>query len=122
MNLNHHCPECEIDFTYPRCPTCGWTPPDPNPTYEIEFGDVRILVDSRTAIVLREIMAEVIRAREKWPAWPYDKIHAGAIVAEEAGELIQAVVQERYQPEKEADPYMEAIQTAAMCIRFLTGE
>ena len=96
---------------------CGHQPTEPLDLHKIDD-----LVDAPDALVIKRIMSEVARAREKWPAWPYDNIHAAAIVGEEAGELIQAVVQEKYQPEKQADPYVEAVQTAAMCIRFLTGE
>ena len=35
------------------------------------------------------IEEELIRARDKFPKWPVDPIHAAAIVSEEAGELVQ---------------------------------
>jgi len=69
----------------------------------------------------REIELELNRAIEKFPTWPDDPIHAAAIVAEECGELQQAVLQNMYEPHKTdlPSPEDEAIQTAAMAIRFL---
>lgn len=64
------------------------------------------------------IIKELVRAREKFPWWPTDPIHAAAIVAEEAGELIQACLQMVYEPDKPHKIEKEAIQTAAMALRF----
>jgi hypothetical protein len=68
-----------------------------------------------------EILAEVLRASEKSPAWPSDPIHAAAIVGEEAGKLTMATLKACYEPRKYSpdDVRAEAIQTAAMCLRFL---
>lgn len=69
------------------------------------------------------IKAELQSANEKYPDWPSDPLHAVAIVGEEFGELNRAVLQVVYEPEKQSFSYAEskneAIQTAAMAIRFL---
>ena len=64
---------------------------------------------------------EVQRATKKFPSWPTDPIHALAVVGEEFGELTKAVVQQTYEPHKNAPDELrkEAIQCAAMAIRFV---
>ena len=69
--------------------------------------------------IFSQVAAEVLRAEELWPEWPTDAIHAAAIVAEESGELVQAALQHRYEGKSRKAMRTEAIQTAAMCIRFL---
>lgn len=39
--------------------------------------------------IIAMVMAEINRAEELHPYWPWDEIHGGAIVAEETGELVQ---------------------------------
>lgn len=73
-----------------------------------------------------EITLEIIRALGKFPTWPTDPIHAAAIVAEESGELQKAVLEACYEPDKKGPMNYthvraEAVQTAAMAIRFLLG-
>ena len=67
----------------------------------------------------KAIQKELARAKVKFPWWPVDPIHAAAIVNEEAGELTQAALQFTY----EKGPYIamldEAVQVAAMAIRFI---
>jgi hypothetical protein len=70
---------------------------------------------------LREIGAELDRARQLHPEWPTDQIHAAAIVCEESGELIRAAVNNGYGNGDEAQMRREAIHTAATAIRFLVG-
>jgi len=65
------------------------------------------------------ILAEVDRAEAKHPNWPADFIHGAAIVGEESGELIRAALQHKYEKGNPHDMIMEAIHTAATCIRFL---
>lgn len=62
---------------------------------------------------------EMDRAKQKFPWWPEDLIHAAAIVAEEAGELMKATLQNRYENGSIEKMKKEAIQTATMAIRFL---
>jgi NTP pyrophosphatase (non-canonical NTP hydrolase) len=69
------------------------------------------------------ILAELERAEKIHPVWPTDIIHAGAVVAEEAGELLQACNNYESNPHKPNVHFInmeeEAIQTGAMAIRFL---
>ena len=73
--------------------------------------------------ILDDIQKELTLACEKFPGWPTDPIHAAAIIAEESEELIQATLELTYEPEKCTWEHMrsEAIQTAAMAIRFIAG-
>jgi NTP pyrophosphatase (non-canonical NTP hydrolase) len=65
------------------------------------------------------VLEELEIAKYKFPEWPTDPVHQAAIVAEESGELVRAVLQTTYEPHKDANPIKEAVQTAAMAIRFL---
>lgn len=71
--------------------------------------------------VLLEIAKELDRAVEKFPEFPTDPLHALAVLGEEYGELNKAVLQYTYEPKKTSKEEIksEAIQTAAMAIRFL---
>jgi len=72
-----------------------------------------------------EIYVEIFRAEKKHGPFPADLIHGAAIVAEEAGELVQASISAIYAGrQSQRDRWcqrtrLEAIQTAAMAIRFL---
>lgn len=68
-----------------------------------------------------EIYAEITRALAKFPTWPTDPLHALAVLGEEYGELTKAVLQATYEPHKNkpGDVRDEAVQTAAMAIRFV---
>lgn len=67
------------------------------------------------------VMAEVERATRKFPTWPTDPLHAVAVLGEEFGELTKAVLQSVYEPHKvkPGEVRTEAVQTAAMALRFL---
>lgn len=71
--------------------------------------------------VVGDVMAEINRAVTKFPTWPTDPLHALGVVGEEFGELGKAVLQQVYEPHKNhpGDVRKEAVQTAAMAIRFL---
>ncbi len=76
--------------------------------------------------IINEILAELDRARAKFPTWPEDPIHAAGVIVEESGELMRATLQACYEKKKHdpsfaqiAEVRLEAIQTAAMAIRFL---
>jgi NTP pyrophosphatase (non-canonical NTP hydrolase) len=71
--------------------------------------------------IVNEVLHEVARATTKFPTWPSDPLHAAAIVQEECGELVKATLHACYEPHKStvADVREEAIQTAAMVLRFL---
>ena len=68
-----------------------------------------------------EVDAELLRALGKFPLWPTDPLHAAQIINEEVGELNSAILQCVYEPDKSTpeDVRAEAIQVAAMSIRFL---
>jgi hypothetical protein len=70
-----------------------------------------------------EAVGEVMRATQKFPTWPTDPIHALAVLQEEVGELTKEVVQLTYEPHKSSleAVRVEAIQTAAMALRFLVS-
>jgi len=70
-------------------------------------------------LIVESILNEVARAEAKFPAWPTDMIHASAIVNEEAGELTKAALQWTYEGGDIIEAQKEAVQTAAMCLRFL---
>lgn len=71
--------------------------------------------------ILDAVCKEVEAATEKFPTWPTDPLHAVAVLGEEYGELQKAVLQFVYEPQKSSREHIEeeAIQTAAMAIRFL---
>lgn len=78
-------------------------------------------MDKAQSAGFNEVMAEVMRATEKFPTWPTDPLHALAVLGEEYGELNKAVLQAVYEPHKSTpdDVREEAIQCAAMAVRFL---
>lgn len=80
--------------------------------YAREAGEVR---------GLSSVLAELERATRKFPTWPTDPLHAVAVVGEESGELVKAVLQAVYEPHKSTtgEVRIEAIQTAAMALRFI---
>ncbi|MDE2596309.1 MAG: hypothetical protein KGL44_05445 [Sphingomonadales bacterium] len=84
-----------------------------------EGRDEAIIVNSPLGITLEE----VDRAVAKFPLWPTDPLHANGVLGEEFGELSKAVLQAVYEPHKsgKAQVRMEAIQTAAMALRFIAS-
>lgn len=72
--------------------------------------------------VLQVVLDEVNRATKLFPSWPTDPLHALIIVGEELGETVRETLQVAYEPEKTSRRETvreEAIQLAAMSIRFL---
>lgn len=69
--------------------------------------------------VVLEIFAELQAAREKFPQWPDDLIHGAGVIVEEAGECMQACLQATYENQPADKARKEAIQTAAMAVRFV---
>ena len=65
------------------------------------------------------IEAELVRAKQKFPTWPADKIHAVGIMVEEAGEAMRAALQLEYENGSQDALYDELVQTGAMVIRCL---
>ncbi len=73
----------------------------------------------RRTEAINSMYDELAKAEAKFPEWPRDPIHAAAIVSEEAGELTQAALQTAYEDGDPEKMKKEAIQTAAMALRFL---
>ena len=73
--------------------------------------------------IMLEIAEELERAIAKFPAWPTDPVHAAAVVAEECGELVKAVLEAVYEPSKRSkrNIRVEALQAAAMCVRMIAS-
>lgn len=69
--------------------------------------------------LMSEIFIELAYAEKKFPRWPESVVEQAAIVCEESGELIRAALQLKYEGGNVDDCRKEAIQTAAMAIRFL---
>jgi len=65
------------------------------------------------------VFEELRRAERKFPGFPTDPVHAAAILAEEVGELQQACLQWTYECGTFEDVTKEAVQSAAMALRFL---
>lgn len=65
------------------------------------------------------IIDQLRKAEQKHPFWPTDPIHAAAILAEEAGELVQATIDFVYSGKDIQEAAFEAAQCGAMAIRFL---
>ena len=75
---------------------------------------------TKNAATLKKICDEVQRAKNLYPEWPTDPLHALAILGEEFGELTKEILQATYERDKADWSRLEteAIQTAAMGIRF----
>ena len=69
--------------------------------------------------IWREIVKELDRAELLYPSYPTDPVHAVAILAEEAGEVVKAVNDAVTKGKPTEDCRKEAIQAAAMAFRFL---
>lgn len=71
--------------------------------------------------IISKVTTEIDHAFRKFPTWPNDPPHALAVLGEEYGELNKAVLQATYEPEKSNPDNVreQAIQTAAMALRFL---
>lgn len=68
--------------------------------------------------VVSDIFDELRRAEKMHPGWPKNLFEAAAIIGEEFGELQQAMLRKKHEGGSIDDVYNEAIQTAAMGIRF----
>ena len=68
---------------------------------------------------IKVILDELKSAKEKWPKWVDDPVHAAGILNEEAGELMQASLDFCYSNGNIEQMQKEAAQVGAMAIRFL---
>ena len=75
------------------------------------------------ASMIGGVWSELERAIAKFPTWPTDPLHALAVLGEEFGELTKDVLQMTYEPGKTnaENVRKEAIQTAAMALRFVAS-
>jgi len=92
------------------------------PDYSIDKQPCHCMaVDENIYNVLDAIFLELSRAENLHPFWPTDKVHAAAIVTEEAGELLQAANSYEETADKDYLNNMrkEAVQVGAMALRFL---
>lgn len=80
-----------------------------------------LAAERKRAAQFSDVAAELERAVRKFPTWPTDPLHAFAVLGEEFGELQKAILQHTYEPHKSTadDVRTEAIQAAAMAMRFL---
>jgi hypothetical protein len=85
------------------------------------FGRLVAVAAHRASCPVQQVFDEVDRATQKFPTWPDHALHAVSILGEEFGELTRACLQMVYEPHKvtDEDVRTEAIQTAAMAIRFV---
>ena len=67
------------------------------------------------------VCAEIDRATVTWKGWPSDPVHAAGVVAEEGGELLKAAMDYTYTWGDKDHMLTEAVQTAAMAIRFVVA-
>lgn len=65
------------------------------------------------------MLKELERAKAKHPVWPTDIVHQVAIMVEEAGEALRAVLNSAYEGGNIEEVRREVIQTGAMAIRVL---
>lgn len=78
-----------------------------------------------TAPITVAALAELARAKTKFPEWPKDPIHAYAVVQEEVGEGIRSALHAMYEygdqgrPVALAELRTECIQSIAMLYRFV---
>jgi hypothetical protein len=69
--------------------------------------------------IYSELNKELDRAEKIHPDWPNDIVYQVAIVSEESGELLKAVLDFKSNKAPSDDIIKEAIQTGAMILRFL---
>ena len=87
----------------------------------------RLKNEKELIAITKEIENELVSACEAFLWWPEDPCRAAAIVNEESGELVRETLQACYETDGEdIDRKLEAvkkeaIQTAAMAMRFLLG-
>lgn len=70
----------------------------------------------------RKLTEELERAEKQHPEWPKDLVYQAAIVQEESGEFLKAVMDYKSGKGPADDIIKEAIQTGAMILRFLKNE
>ena len=69
--------------------------------------------------ILLAIKCELEKCKTKHPEFPLDVIERIAIMAEEAGEAVQAANNIKWENGNKDDLKLELLQTAAVCVRIL---
>jgi hypothetical protein len=120
-------PSAPVAWRYRRKDGHGpWYFRDERPDLQTKYWQIEPLFSSAPTAAqpegaLSAVLSEVEKAVRKFPTWPTDPLHAVSVLGEEYGELVKAVLQLTYEPHKTSadEVRMEAIQTAAMALRFL---
>ena len=82
-------------------------------TYDSDYGRMRAMQ------AISAIVDELKRAESIHIGWPEDKIHMAGILCEEAGEAMQAAIDDTYGGEHAGEMQKELIQAGAMALRSL---
>lgn len=92
-------------------------------TLATEPKHILLVKDAALLNAFKQVLKEHERAVAKFPVWPDNMVMRAAIVAEEAGELIQAANNYYWNDaNKELFPmHQEAMQTAVTAIRMMVG-
>jgi len=70
--------------------------------------------------ILKLVFEELKQAQKLHPKWPDDIVYKGAIIAEEAGEVVKAINDYYFHNRATSSEIIEeVIQTIVVCIRFL---
>jgi RecA-family ATPase len=90
---------------------------------EMTFGiekQLDTIEDQKEIDAVWQLRVELARAEHKHPIWPADPIHQVAIMVEEAGEAMRAVLRLVYKEGGTVEELRkEIIQTGAMALRCL---
>ena len=122
------CPDCHQALCVPAVPVMivggrpVWCATCENCHDETPPADPSKVFSDQLTKTMMQVHDELRRAMQKFPRWPTDPLHALSVLQEEIGELAKATLQRQYEPNKNVttdDIRSEAIQCAAMCLRFL---
>ena len=69
--------------------------------------------------IIDEVLEELKSAMEKHQEWPLPIFEAFTVISEEVGELAQAILDYKHDGKKYENIKKEALQVAAMGLRFL---
>ncbi len=73
-------------------------------------------------VIIIAALTELASARQRYPEWPADIVHACCIMIEEATEVLKSANNLRWKHHEGTaeEVRKEVIQTIAMCLRLLT--
>jgi hypothetical protein len=80
---------------------------------------IELLKSMHEDMIMSEFKTELKSAKEKYPTFVTDIVHAVSIMSEESGESTQAALNLVYHGGNVNDLRKELIQTAAMCVRCI---